>query len=243
MEPILVVLAFSTLSAFTAPIGVLPLRSRQAVPSAWIGWANSLAAGFMLGTAYLLAETALVGHPERAAIGGLLGIGYAYLSHRASGVEDVDLNRLEDVDPLYGYRILFVGGLHGAMEGLAIGLAMLESLPFGILVALALAVHNIPEAAVLGSVLRSSGLGVSRTAGLAVAANVGQVLFAVVAYAVVPAVPGLYPWALGFAAGGLSYLVLSELLPGAYDRAGPVSIGLVTSVATGFVVLLGGLAG
>ncbi|MEJ2481592.1 MAG: hypothetical protein P8049_00310 [Gemmatimonadota bacterium] len=120
---------------------------------------------------------------------------------------------------------------------------MLESLPFGILVALALAVHNIPEAAILGSVLRSSGLGVIRTAGLAVAANIGQVLFALVAFTVVPTIPGLRPWALGFAVGGLTYLVLSELLPEAYERAGPVSIGLVTSVATGFVVLLRGLVG
>lgn len=243
MEPILVVLVFATLAAFTAPVGVMPLRHRQAVPSAWIGWANALAAGFMLGTAYLLAETALVGNPVRAAVGGLFGIGYVYLSHRVSGVEDIDLNQLDGVDPLYGYRILFVGGLHGAMEGLAIGLAMLESLPFGILVALAMAVHNVPEAAILGSVLRSSGLGISRTAGLAVAANIGQILFAVIAFAVVPAIPGLMPWALGFAVGGLTYLALSELLPEAYERAGPVSIGLMTSVATGFVVLLGGLVG
>lgn len=240
MEPIVVVLALATLAACLAPLGVLPLRHREAVPSAWIGWANALAAGFMLGTAYLLAEIALSGHPVRASVGSLLGIGYTYLSHRASGVEDVDLNRLDGIDPLYGYRILFVGGLHGAMEGLAIGLAMLESLPFGILVALAMAAHNVPEAAVLGSVLRSSGLGVTRTAALAIAANVGQILFAVIAFAVVPAIPGLMPWAFGFVVGGLSYLVLSELLPQAYDRAGPTSIGLVTSVATGFVVLMRG---
>jgi zinc transporter ZupT len=241
MDPIVVVLVFATLSACMAPIGVVPLRRRQAVPSAWIGWANALAAGFMLGTAYLLAEATLAEHPVRAALGSLVGIGYTYLSHRISGVEDIDLNRLDDVDPLYGYRVLFVGGLHGAMEGLAIGLAMVESLPFGILVALAIGVHNVPEAAILGSVLRSSGLGFSRTAALAVAANVGQILFAVIAFAVVPAIPGLMPWALGFAVGGLTYLALSELLPQAYGRAGPISIGLVTSVATGFVVLLRGL--
>jgi ZIP family zinc transporter len=243
MEPILVVLLFSMLAAFAAPLGILPLRSRTSVPASWLGWANALAAGFMLGAAYVIAETALVGHPVRAAIGALLGIGYTHLSHRASGVGDVDLNRLEDVDPLYGYRILTVSGLHGAMEGLAIGLAMLASIPFGILVALAMAVHNVPEASVLGSVLRSAGLGPGRTAGLAIAANVGQVLLAIVAFAIVPAVPGLLPWAFGFAVGGLTYLAISELLPEAYDRAGPVSIALVTSVATGFVVIIRSIVG
>ena len=69
MEPILVVLVFATLAAFTAPLGVLPLRSRTAVPPACLGWANALAAGFMLGAAYVIAETALVDHPVRAAAG------------------------------------------------------------------------------------------------------------------------------------------------------------------------------
>ncbi len=241
MEPILVVLLFSMLAAFAAPLGILPLRSRTAVSASWLGWANAIAAGFMLGAAYVIAEIALVDHPVRAAVGALLGIGFVHLSHRVSGVGDIDLNRLEDVDPLYGYRILSVSGLHGAMEGLAIGLAMLEGLPFGVLVALAMAIHNIPEAAVLGSVLRSTGLGPARTAGLAVAANIGQILLAIVAFAIVPAIPGLLPWAFGFAVGGLTYLAISELLPEAYHRAGPVSIALVTSVATGFVVLLRGV--
>ncbi|MDT8435585.1 MAG: hypothetical protein RRA92_02405 [Gemmatimonadota bacterium] len=240
MEPVLFVLTLATVAALSAPLGVLPLWRRTAVPATWIGWANALAAGLMLGTAYVIAEAALHERPGKLAGGALLGILYIFLTHRASGIEDLDLNRLEGVDPLYGFRMLFVSGLHGATEGLAIGVAMLEGLPFGALVALAMAVHNVPEAAVLGSVLRSCGVGPGRTAGLAIAANVGQILIAVAAFAVVPAVPGLLPWALGFAVGGLTYLAMSELLPEAYERAGPTGIALVTSVATGFVVLARG---
>jgi len=241
MDPVVVVLLFSTLAAFSAPLGVIPLRRRTSVPVAWIGWANALAAGFMLGAAYVIAETGLHAHPAKLAAGALLGIGYIHLTHLASGSEELDLNRLDSVDPLYGFRILFVSGLHGATEGVAIGVAMLHDLPFGILVALAMAVHNVPEAAVLGSVLRSAGLGASRTAGLAVATNIGQILLAIVAYSVVQAVPGLLPWAIGFAVGGLTYLAISELLSEAYAQAGKRSIALVTLVAIGFVVLLGGI--
>lgn len=243
MEPVLVVLVFSTLAALTAPLGVIPLRERTAVSVTWIGWANAFAAGFMLGAAYLIADTALHAQPARLGGGALLGIGYIHLSHRLSGTGELDLNRLEGVDPLYGYRVLLVSGLHGATEGVAIGVAMLQSLPFGIMVALAMAVHNVPEAAVLGSVLRSAGLGAERTAGLAIAANSGQVLLAIVAFSVVPAVPGLLPWAVGFTVGGLTYLAMSELLPEAYEQAGNRSIALMTVVAIGFVVLLGGLVG
>jgi ZIP family zinc transporter len=104
-----------------------------------------------------------------------------------------------------------------------------------------MAVHNVPEAAVLGSVLRGAGVRLGEAAGLAIATNVGQVLLAIATFAVVPAVPGLYAVVLGFAFGALVYLAMSELLPQAYGQAGKVSIALVTSVATGFVALLRGL--
>jgi zinc transporter ZupT len=241
MEPILVVLIFSTLAAFAAPLGILPLTRRASTPVLWIGWANALAAGLMLGAAFVIAEICLELGALPAAAGALVGIGFIFWSHRISGAAELDLNRLDEAEPVYGYQILLVSGLHGLSEGIAIGVAMLESVPFGILVALAMAVHNIPEATVLGAVLRGTGVRLGQAAGLAIATNVGQVLLAIVTFAVVPAVPGLFPIALGFAVGALLYLSMSELLPQAYQQAGSVSIALVTSVATGFVALLRGL--
>lgn len=241
MDPILVVVAFSALAAFTAPLGILPLRRGETVPAGLLGLANALAAGFMLGAAFVIAEAAFEHALAGVAVGAVLGIGYILWTHRVAGASEIDLNRMTDPDPLYGYRILLVSGLHGATEGVAIGVAMLESLPFGILVALAMAVHNVPEASVLGSVLRGAGVRLDEAAGLAIAANVGQVLLAIATFAVVPAVPGLYAVVLGFAVGALIYLAMSELLPEAYGQAGKISIALVTSVATAFVALLRGL--
>jgi len=122
----------------------------------------------------------------------------------------------------------------------AIGAAMLVSLHFGISMALALAVHNIPEAMILTSILASRGVRVRYAAALAVAVNANQVLVAVVTFAVVGAIPSLFPWAVGVAVGALVYLVLAELLPESYQQAGHTSIALVTLVAMGIVVALGG---
>lgn len=243
MEPILVVLIFSALAALVAPLGVLPLRGRESPPLAWIGWSNALAAGFMFGAAFVIAEDALNHGPTWSALGALLGIGFIHWTHHVSGTANLDLNQLRDAGPAYGYQVLLVSGLHGASEGVAIGVAMLDSLPFGILVALAMAAHNVPEATILGAVLRGTGVRLGHAAGLAVAANVGQILLAVATFAVVPAIPGLFPVALGFAVGALTYLAMSELLPQAYRQAGKVSIALVTSVAMGFVVVLHGFVG
>jgi zinc transporter ZupT len=63
---------------------------------------------------------------------------------------------------------------------------------------------------------------------------------AIVVFALIGAAPGLLPWALGFAAGSLVYLVMAELLPQCYRQAGHTSIALVTIVAMGIVILLGG---
>jgi zinc transporter ZupT len=134
--------------------------------------------------------------------------------------------------------VILVNTLHAAHEGVAIGVGMAVSLPFGILMALALAVHNIPEAAIQISIVTNRGARLRDAAALAVVTNVNQVLLAVVSFSVLQAVPTLLPWVLGFAVGALIYLVMVELLPESYREAGHTSIAVVTLVALGMVVLL-----
>ena len=136
--------------------------------------------------------------------------------------------------------MLLVNALHAGYEGVAIGAAMLVSLPFGVSLAVALALHNIPEAMVLTAILRSRDLRLDHAAALAIGVNLNQVLLAVGTYAVVAALPALLPWVVGFSVGALVYLVLAELLPESYHQAGPTSIALVTVAAMGIVVALVG---
>lgn len=237
MDPILTVLLFASLAALTAALGVLPLTSGKP-PLRMIGWANALASGLMLGVAYALMATELERAALPAAAAALAGMAFVYLTHAATGTSEMDLNRLDNTRPEYGYQVILVNTLHAAHEGIAIGVAMAVSLPFGILMALALAAHNIPEATVLGAIVTSRGLRLRDAAVLGVATNVNQVLLAVVTFAVVGAVPALLPWALWFAVGALIYLVMVELLPESYREAGHTSIAVVTVVALGIVVLL-----
>ena len=249
MNPTLLILALSTAAALTSALGVLPLVGRHRMPTRWIGWGNAIAAGMMLGAAYML--SALEAEPMSAigtpglteAVGALLGIVFIYWTHVAVGTEGVELNRARAEDPVHGYRLLMVNGLHSASEGMAMAVAMVIDLEFGVLVALALAIHNIPEATVLASALRGRGLNLGEITGLAVATNVSQVLLAVATYSIVTAAPATLPWILGFAIGALVQLVLVELLPESYREAGQASIALVTVVALGVVVLIQGLAG
>jgi ZIP family zinc transporter len=242
MDPTLTVLLYSSVAAGMAGLGPLPLAWRHRPPAAWIGWANALAAGLMLGAAYALTavdsdHSAVVG-----TVGAVLGVVFVYSTHAASRTSDLELNRLDETSPEYGYKVLLINTLHSAPEGVAIGVAMVVSVPFGVFMALSIAVHNIPEATVLSAILASRGVKLLEAAGLAIVTNVGQILLAVFTYAIVEAAPGMLMWALGFAVGSLVYLVMVQLLPESYRQAGQTTIALVTIVSMGIVVLLGGAA-
>jgi zinc transporter, ZIP family len=240
LDPTLTVLMYSSLAAMAAVVGVLPQAFRGVPSLPTIGWANALAAGLMMGVAYTLLTSGLGDALVQGGVGALLGMAFVRMTHAVTDTGELDLARLDGVGPEYGYKVLLADTLHAAHEGIAIGAAMGISLPLGISMAVALGVHNVPEAMVLGRVLTRQGTGLFQAAGLAVATNINQVLLAVVTFAVVAAAPVVLPWIVGFAVGALLYLVLVELLPESYSQAGHTGIALVTVVAMGMVVLLAG---
>jgi zinc transporter ZupT len=193
----------------------------------------------MLGAAYVLAAIDGV-TAARAAAGGVLGVMFIVATHSLTGVARLDLSRPDGSDPSHGRRLVRVHALHACSEGVAIGAGMAVNLSLGAFLALAIAVHNIPEAATLAAA-SDPGHGRARSVGLGVLSNAGQPLLAVSTWLLATAAPSTLPWALGFAVGALLNLVMTELLPASYREAGATSIALVASVALGFVVLLGGL--
>lgn len=240
MDPALTVLLWATFAAFASVPGGLVRWSSGEPGGRWIGWAHALAAGGMLGAAFAL--TAVRGIPPgAAAVGGALGVGFIVATHSLTGVGRVDLSRANTTHAGSGYRLLLIHMLHASSEGIAIGVAMAVDLSLGVFMALAIAVHNMPEAAVLAAVTSRLGFGRRGTVGLAVLSNAGQPLLALATWVVVAAFPPALPWALGFAVGALLNLVLTELLPASYREAGSTSIALVASVALGLVVLLSGV--
>jgi len=239
VQPALLTLFASGAAASAAALGVLPLVGRERVPQAWIGWSNALAGGMMFGTAFALG--AVGGAPAwPAAAGAIVGILFIVWTHAVTGTEDLDLNRLDETGPEYGYRVALIQSLHAGSEGVAIGAAMAVGLPFGLFTATTMAVHNIPEVTVLAAVQRSRRMSLAECALLGVATNVPQVFVAVATYAVVSAAPPMLPWALGLATGMLANLVLVDLLPESYRQAGHTSIALVASAALTVVALLMG---
>lgn len=235
----LAVLFYASIAALSAIPGGLVRWSTGDGGDRWIGWAHALAAGGMLGAAFVLTAVPAAA-PVAAALGGVLGVAVIVVTHRATGLDTLDLSRPDASDPTAARRLVTLHALHACTEGVAIGAAMAVDLSLGVFMALAIAVHNMPEAALLTGATLREGAGRAGAVARVVLSNIGQPAFAVASWLLVAAAPSTLPWVLGFAVGALLNLVLTELLPASYREAGSTSIALVASVALGLVVLLGG---
>jgi zinc transporter ZupT len=194
----------------------------------------------MLGAAFVLTVVPDA-VPVAAALGGVLGVGFIAATHAVTRLDSLDLSRPHREDPTAAPRLVALHALHACTEGVAIGAAMAVDLSLGVFMALAIAVHNVPEAALLSGATRRQGSGRAGGVGLVVLSNAGQPVLAIATWYLVAMLPTSLPWVLGFAVGALLTLVMTELLPASYREAGSTSIALVASVALGLVVLLGGI--
>jgi len=238
MDGTLITLLYASIAAAVAALGPLPWVFHREPSVALLGFANALAAGMMLGAAYILTAAGLDGNALAGAAGAVVGIAFVWGAHAFGGTSELRLNLTDETSPDYGYKVLVVNGLHSASEGVAIGVAMFIDLRLGIFLALAFAVHNIAEATALCAVLIPRGVTRTRAAALGVMTNVSQVLLAVVCYTILVAEPGILTPMLGFAVGAMIYLTVVELLPEAYLEAHQTAIAVTASVAMSVVALL-----
>lgn len=243
-EPILAVLLLSLLAAGSAALGALPFLGGRRPARIWIGAAYAVAGGAMLGAGYLLMSRALEQGTLGVVLGAALGVLYSRWVQGYAEIDDLKRDPpTEGHAPDFGYKVLLQDTLHSSAEGLAIGVAFALELSLGIFLALALAVHNIGEAMALSDVLHRRGMKPMDCAGLAIITNVPQPLLAIVGFALAPALAGIFPGMLGFAAGALVYLVLTDLLPASYRRADDRIVAFLVSAAAGAVVLLEAVVG
>jgi zinc transporter ZupT len=229
-------LLYSGAAAAVTAFGALPFALGRPPGATLVGLADALAGGLMLGAAYLLVGRGLDADVVSALAGASLGVLYAWWIRRYAALEVLEEGSVASRER--GYKLILRNWLHSAAEGVAIGVAMVVDARLGLFVAVALAIHNVGEGLALSDALVGERVSPSQAAGLCVASKISQPLLALAAFALAPALGGFLAAALGFAAGALLFLVLTELVPDAYERAPALGVALVVSVAAGGVVLL-----
>ena len=89
----------------------------------------------------------------------------------------------------------------------------------GVLVTLAIGLHNVPEGLAVASVLVARGVSARQALLWTLVTSAPQPLVALPAFLFVDAFTALLPVALGFAAGCMVWMVFAELLPDALEDA------------------------
>jgi zinc transporter, ZIP family len=201
-------------TALATGLGALPFLAVRRPSHGWLGRANALAAGFMIGASIgLLYEGARLG-PGRTAGGALAGAAFIVLvALRVRPDREAHFGARRGADARRALLIVGVMTVHSFTEGVGVGVAFGGEQALGILIAVAIAVHNVPEGLAISLVLVPRGTSVARAAAWSVFSSLPQPLMAVPAFLLVETFAPFLPVGLGFAAGAMLWLAGSELVP------------------------------
>jgi zinc transporter, ZIP family len=227
-------------TALATGLGALPFLFARRPEASWLGLASALAAGLMVGASMgLLFEGNRYG-TGRTALGALVGGIFIWLSrHLIEHRREVHLGSLEGADARRALLMVGVMTLHSFTEGVGVGVAFGGAEALGILITIAIAIHNIPEGLAISLVLVPRGTSVRNAAAWSIFSSLPQPLMAVPAFLFVESFTGVLPIGLGFAAGAMLWLVAAELLPDALETARARTVALtVTGAALAMLVFL-----
>jgi len=201
----------------------------------------SFAVGALLGAAFLdLLPEALRGAAGQAQNVGLaiaLGVlafflleKLAFWHHGHEGHLDHDELRQQAA----GTMILVGTGLHNLLDGVLLGATFLTNVRLGVVLAIAIIAHQIPQQVGDISVLLSAGLGRRRALLLSALSGATMVLGGLTAWALLSAVQGYMPYVLAIAAASLIYVAVADLIPGLHRHEGArLSLLTVALIAAG----------
>jgi zinc transporter ZupT len=226
-------------TALATGLGALPMLFVRSGSRRMLGSANAVASGVMLAACVGLSLEGVERSIWRTAVGVALGIVFVLLTARY-----LDKDRGQTMGSLRGedarQALLIVGVMtvHSAAEGIGVGAAFGGGATFGLVIAIAIAIHNVPEGLAISLVLVPRGTSVHAAAGWSIFSSLPQPLLAVPAFLFVDAFSSILPIGLGFAAGAMVWMVIGELLPEALAMAPRRVVAIVGGAAFAFMFSL-----
>uniref|UniRef100_UPI0030EEE457 ZIP family metal transporter n=2 Tax=Rhodohalobacter sp. 8-1 TaxID=3131972 RepID=UPI0030EEE457 len=215
--------AFVTAAA--TGFGAIPFLFIKEFDNKWLGIGNSVAAGLMLGASIGLVYEGItiegVDQKTFKVIGGLIAGGtLVFISHKILNNTDKDYS-IGQVTGASAIKMLMIVGImtvHSFAEGIGVGVSFGESPSFGSFIAIAIAIHNIPEGLAISLILIPRGTSVRKAALWSIFSSIPQPIMAIPAFLFVLAFKTYLPIGLGFAAGAMFWMVFKELVPDAREE-------------------------
>lgn len=120
-----------------------------------------------------------------------------------------------------GLLILLGDGVHSFVDGILIGAAFLSDVHLGIITALAIAAHEVPQQVSNIVVLLQSGYTRVQAVFYSVLTSGSTVLGGIVAFISLDASTRYMPYVLAIAAASFIYIAVADLIPGLHKRVQP----------------------
>jgi zinc and cadmium transporter len=137
-----------------------------------------------------------------------------------------------------GYLILFGDGVHNFVDGVLIAAAFLTDVHLGVVTALAVAAHEIPQEVGDFAILLYSGFTRSKALFYNVLASLTTVLGGVLAYFSLGVAQAALPYVLAVAASSFIYIAVADLIPGLHKRLEPrVTLEQVLLIGAGVLTI------
>ena len=242
--PITKVFLYALLTAVTTGLGAVPFFFIKDISPSLLGKSNAVASGLMLAASYsLIMEGYKV--QEWMTLGGMLAgvvlvvLANTWLEHRSNGgVKDLITGGRKQM-------LLFLGimTVHSFAEGISVGVSFANTMEFGVFIAIAIAVHNIPEGLAISLVMVPEGTSPIKAVWWSIFSSLPQPLMAIPAFLFVEVFRQYLPFGLGLAAGAMIWMVFADLIPEALEKCEPKKVGLWVSLAilamSAFQIMLG----
>lgn len=145
-----------------------------------------------------------------------------------------DAHRTRATGPL----ILVGDALHNALDGVLIAAAFLTDVHLGIVTAVAIVAHEVPQEIGNFAVLLHSGMSRRRALLWNLAASLTAVVGGVVGYFALQQALGALPFALAIAAASMLYIAVADLIPGLHRRVDArSSVAQVVLIGLGIAII------
>jgi zinc and cadmium transporter len=116
-------------------------------------------------------------------------------------------------------RLILIGdAFHNVLDGVLVAAAFMTDVRLGIVTAVAVFAHEIPQEVGDLAILLHGGLSRRRALALNLLTSLTSVVGGVVAYFALGSALHLLPYALAFAASSFIYVAVADLIPGLHRR-------------------------
>ncbi|MDH5368947.1 MAG: ZIP family metal transporter [Gammaproteobacteria bacterium] len=157
--------------------------------------------------------------------------------HSPSELPTSEHNHQHDKDAS-GSLIIIGDAVHNLVDGVLIAAAFMTDIDLGIVTALAVAAHEIPQEIGDFAILLNSGYKRGRALFFNILASMATLVGAVIAYYSLQSLQSVLPYILAIAASSFIYIAVADLIPDLHKRTELIeTIKQITLIALGVVTI------